>query len=203
MFLHVFHIILFFSEGGGPLWKPQKCWFFGQESQKCRHWLSRRTCMWGCYETFFFTFLYIKQTLFTYLLSTCLTDSGGREWQDSRRQIQNIWLWLSHCFQLTGHRVGEGEIGESLWLRPLLKFTVSSDYLIVLYIYSPAFLPTFQCSLFCVQIDEALKIKNTEIAKELCLPPVKLHCSSKCIKMAVWDRKHVDGIKKTSNALIS
>lgn len=27
--------------------------------------------------------------------------------------------------------------------------------------------------------DEALKIKNTDIAKELCLPPVKLHCSSK------------------------
>ncbi|KAK3514083.1 hypothetical protein QTP70_003219 [Hemibagrus guttatus] len=27
-------------------------------------------------------------------------------------------------------------------------------------------------------VDEALKIKNTEIAKELCLPPVKLHCSS-------------------------
>ncbi|XP_034026170.1 iron-sulfur cluster assembly enzyme ISCU, mitochondrial [Thalassophryne amazonica] len=26
-------------------------------------------------------------------------------------------------------------------------------------------------------IDEALKIKNTDIAKELCLPPVKLHCS--------------------------
>ncbi len=64
------------------------------------------------------------------------------------------------------------------------------------YIYSPVVLPTFQCSLFYVQIDEALKIKNTEIAKELCLPPVKLHCSSKCIKMAVWDRKHVDGIKK-------
>ncbi len=152
---------------------------------------------------FFFTFLYIKQTLFTYLLSTCLTDSSGREWEDSRRQIQNIWLWLSHCFQLTGHRVGEGKIGESLWLRPLHKFTVWSDYLIVLYIYSPVVLPTFKCSLFYVQIDEALKIKNTEIAKELCLPPVKLHCSSKCIKMTVWDRKHVDGIKKTSNALIS
>lgn len=30
-----------------------------------------------------------------------------------------------------------------------------------------------------LQIDEALKIKNTDIAKELCLPPVKLHCSSK------------------------
>lgn len=27
-------------------------------------------------------------------------------------------------------------------------------------------------------LDEAGKIKNTEIAKELCLPPVKLHCSS-------------------------
>ncbi|KAH7030674.1 iron sulfur cluster assembly protein 1, mitochondrial precursor [Microdochium trichocladiopsis] len=26
-------------------------------------------------------------------------------------------------------------------------------------------------------LDEAGKIKNTEIAKELCLPPVKLHCS--------------------------
>uniref|UniRef100_A0A8B9RVZ3 Iron-sulfur cluster assembly enzyme ISCU n=1 Tax=Accipiter nisus TaxID=211598 RepID=A0A8B9RVZ3_9AVES len=31
-------------------------------------------------------------------------------------------------------------------------------------------------------VDEALKIKNTDIAKELCLPPVKLHCSkqAKC-----------------------
>lgn len=27
-------------------------------------------------------------------------------------------------------------------------------------------------------LDEAGSIKNTEIAKELCLPPVKLHCSS-------------------------
>lgn len=26
-------------------------------------------------------------------------------------------------------------------------------------------------------VDEALEIKNTDIAKELCLPPVKLHCS--------------------------
>lgn len=30
-------------------------------------------------------------------------------------------------------------------------------------------------------MDEALKIKNTDIAKELSLPPVKLHCSSKFI----------------------
>lgn len=30
-----------------------------------------------------------------------------------------------------------------------------------------------------LSLEEAGKIKNTEIAKELCLPPVKLHCSSK------------------------
>ena len=29
-----------------------------------------------------------------------------------------------------------------------------------------------------LSLEEAGKIKNTEIAKELCLPPVKLHCSS-------------------------
>lgn len=28
-------------------------------------------------------------------------------------------------------------------------------------------------------IDEAGELKNSDIAKELCLPPVKLHCSSK------------------------
>lgn len=27
-------------------------------------------------------------------------------------------------------------------------------------------------------LDQAEKVKNTEIAKDLCLPPVKLHCSS-------------------------
>ncbi|XP_065580388.1 iron-sulfur cluster assembly enzyme ISCU-like [Artemia franciscana] len=39
-------------------------------------------------------------------------------------------------------------------------------------------------------IDEALTIKNTEIAKELCLPPVKLHCSmlaEDAIKAALSD----------------
>jgi hypothetical protein len=30
-----------------------------------------------------------------------------------------------------------------------------------------------------LSLEEAAKIKNTVIAKELCLPPVKLHCSSK------------------------
>lgn len=41
-------------------------------------------------------------------------------------------------------------------------------------------------------IDDALLIKNTAIAKELCLPPVKLHCSmlaEDAIKSAVKDYK--------------
>lgn len=41
-------------------------------------------------------------------------------------------------------------------------------------------------------IDEAYNIKNTEIAKELALPPVKLHCSllaEDAIKAAIADYK--------------
>jgi len=39
-------------------------------------------------------------------------------------------------------------------------------------------------------IDECLKIQNSEIAKYLTLPPVKLHCSmlaEDAIKAAIWD----------------
>ncbi|KAF7331956.1 Iron-sulfur cluster assembly protein [Mycena kentingensis (nom. inval.)] len=41
-----------------------------------------------------------------------------------------------------------------------------------------------------LSLDEAGKIKNTEIAKELCLPPVKLHCSmlaEEAIRSAIRD----------------
>ncbi|KAJ2552808.1 iron-binding protein [Coemansia sp. RSA 1933] len=41
-----------------------------------------------------------------------------------------------------------------------------------------------------MSLDDALKIKNTDIAKELCLPPVKLHCSmlaEDAIKSAISD----------------
>ncbi|CRK92153.1 CLUMA_CG005738, isoform A [Clunio marinus] len=41
-------------------------------------------------------------------------------------------------------------------------------------------------------LDEAGKLKNTDIAKELCLPPVKLHCSmlaEDAIKAALADYK--------------
>lgn len=39
-----------------------------------------------------------------------------------------------------------------------------------------------------LSLDEAGKIKNTEIAKELCLPPVKLHCSSECSMLLILPR---------------
>lgn len=35
-------------------------------------------------------------------------------------------------------------------------------------------------------IDEAGKLKNSDIAKELSLPPVKLHCSSEFFFSSVW-----------------
>uniref|UniRef100_A0A8B9NU58 Iron-sulfur cluster assembly enzyme ISCU n=1 Tax=Apteryx owenii TaxID=8824 RepID=A0A8B9NU58_APTOW len=58
-------------------------------------------------------------------------------------------------------------------------------------------------------VDEALKIRNTDIAKELCLPPVKLHCSmlaEDAIKAALadyklkQDPKKEESEKKTNNA---
>src|SRR5919197_1068820 len=45
-------------------------------------------------------------------------------------------------------------------------------------------------------IDEALQIKNTEIVKELSLPPVKIHCSvlaEDAIRAAIRDYKHKSG----------
>ncbi|KAM4616501.1 iron-sulfur cluster assembly enzyme ISCU [Polymixia lowei] len=54
-------------------------------------------------------------------------------------------------------------------------------------------------------VDEALKIKNTDIAKELCLPPVKLHCSmlaEDAIKAALSDYriKQLDKKKESVKA---
>lgn len=47
-------------------------------------------------------------------------------------------------------------------------------------------------------VDDALKIKNTDIVKELSLPPIKIHCSvlaEDAIKAAITDYK-----KKTNTA---
>jgi nitrogen fixation NifU-like protein len=45
-------------------------------------------------------------------------------------------------------------------------------------------------------LDQASEIKNTEIAEELALPPVKIHCSvlaEDAIKAAVKDVRHKRG----------
>ena len=46
-------------------------------------------------------------------------------------------------------------------------------------------------------VDEAMTIKNTQIAKELALPPVKIHCSAlaeDAIKAAIADWKRKRGV---------
>ena len=54
-------------------------------------------------------------------------------------------------------------------------------------------------------LDEAMSIRNTQIAEELALPPVKSHCSflaEDAIKAAVTDyrRRHVDGEANVAEA---
>ena len=52
-------------------------------------------------------------------------------------------------------------------------------------------------------LDEALTIKNTQIAEELALPPVKIHCSilaEDAIKAAVEDYKQKHGTTATAAA---
>merc|ERR1739845_72783 len=55
-------------------------------------------------------------------------------------------------------------------------------------------------------LDDAGKIKNADIAKELCLPPVKLHCSmlaEDAIKAALKDYKLKQVDKKKEVAEVS
>ena len=52
-------------------------------------------------------------------------------------------------------------------------------------------------------LDEAEKIRNTEIAKHLALPPVKIHCSvlaEDAIKAAVADYRKKHGIEPKADA---
>ncbi len=52
-------------------------------------------------------------------------------------------------------------------------------------------------------LDEAMTIKNTQIAEELALPPVKIHCSilaEDAIKAAVQDYKTKHGAEATSGS---
>ncbi len=55
-------------------------------------------------------------------------------------------------------------------------------------------------------LDDALNIKNTHIAEELALPPVKIHCSilaEDAIKAAVDDYRARHGAVITSNAAMA
>ncbi len=52
-------------------------------------------------------------------------------------------------------------------------------------------------------VDEAMTIKNTQIAKELALPPVKIHCSvlaEDAIKAAIADWKKKKGVAVEAQA---
>ncbi len=52
-------------------------------------------------------------------------------------------------------------------------------------------------------VEEALQIKNTEIVKELSLPPVKIHCSvlaEDAIRAAIHDWKKKNGAAKEKSA---
>jgi len=51
------------------------------------------------------------------------------------------------------------------------------------------------------KVEEALAIKNTDIVKELSLPPVKIHCSvlaEDAIRAAIGDWKKKNGVAETA-----
>ena len=55
-------------------------------------------------------------------------------------------------------------------------------------------------------VAEALSIKNTDIVKELALPPVKIHCSvlaEDAIHAAISDWKKKNNVTETANAAVA
>jgi nitrogen fixation NifU-like protein len=53
-------------------------------------------------------------------------------------------------------------------------------------------------------VEEAMQIKNTDIVKELALPPVKIHCSvlaEDAIRAAIGDWKKKNGVTETAEAV--
>jgi nitrogen fixation NifU-like protein len=52
-------------------------------------------------------------------------------------------------------------------------------------------------------VEEAMQIKNTDIVKELALPPVKIHCSvlaEDAIRAAIGDWKKKNGVAESAHA---
>jgi nitrogen fixation NifU-like protein len=55
-------------------------------------------------------------------------------------------------------------------------------------------------------VSEAMEIKNTDIVKELALPPVKIHCSvlaEDAIRAAIGDWKKKNGVGETAAASVA
>ena len=55
-------------------------------------------------------------------------------------------------------------------------------------------------------VEEALSIKNTDIVRELALPPVKIHCSvlaEDAIHAAISDWKKKNNVTETANAAVA
>jgi Fe-S cluster assembly scaffold IscU len=55
-------------------------------------------------------------------------------------------------------------------------------------------------------VDEAMEIKNTDIVKELSLPPVKIHCSvlaEDAIRAAIGDWKKKNGVSETTTVPVA
>jgi nitrogen fixation NifU-like protein len=55
-------------------------------------------------------------------------------------------------------------------------------------------------------VSEALQIKNTDIVKELALPPVKIHCSvlaEDAIRAAIGDWKKKNGVAEAAEVAVS
>ena len=53
-------------------------------------------------------------------------------------------------------------------------------------------------------VDDAMAIKNTDIVKELSLPPVKIHCSvlaEDAIRAAIGDWKKKNSVAETADAV--
>ena len=56
------------------------------------------------------------------------------------------------------------------------------------------------------KVEDALTIKNTDIVKELALPPVKIHCSvlaEDAIRAAIGDWKKKNGVAETAEAAVA
>jgi len=55
-------------------------------------------------------------------------------------------------------------------------------------------------------VDDAMAIKNTDIVKELSLPPVKIHCSvlaEDAIRAAIGDWKKKNGVAETADVTVA